>query len=88
MGKLKDRMEMDMLLAQWKLWDEQLEQLQNKIEERQSTHRVAAIVATMPGAGAYSSLALASRKKACQNPGPCAWAHCSRTHACILSHLL
>ena len=56
-----DRMEMDMLLSQWKLWDEQLEQLQKKIEARQRTNRVAAIVATMPGAGAYSSLALASR---------------------------
>jgi len=56
-----DRMEMDLLLAQWKLWESQLEQLDEKIRERQSTDATAAIVATMPGAGAYSSLALASR---------------------------
>ena len=56
-----ERMEMNMLLAQWKLWNEQLEQLQKKIEQRQRIHPIAPIVASMPGAGAYSSLALASR---------------------------
>jgi transposase len=56
-----DRLEMDQLLAQWELWDAQLEQLQQRIQERQRTNKTAAIVATMPGAGAYSSLALASR---------------------------
>jgi transposase len=56
-----DRLEMDQLLAQWKLWDTQLEELEKKIQQRQRTDRTATIVATMPGAGAYSSLALASR---------------------------
>lgn len=56
-----DRLEMDLLLAQWDLWDSQLEQLDGKIQERQSTCPMAAIVASMPGAGAYSSLTLASR---------------------------
>lgn len=56
-----DRMEMDMLLAQWDLWDEQLEQLQEKIEQRKQAHPTARLVASMPGAGAYGSLALASR---------------------------
>ena len=52
---------MDLLLAQWELWDAQLEKLDQTIREHQSTDPIAAIVATMPGAGAYSSLALASR---------------------------
>lgn len=56
-----DRLEMDQLLAQWGLWEAQLEQLQEKIQERQRTDETAAVIATMPGAGAYSSLALASR---------------------------
>ncbi len=56
-----ERMEMDMLLQQWNLWEEQLQQLQTKIEQRQRIHPTAPIVASMPGAGAYSSLALASR---------------------------
>ena len=33
-----------------------------KIQQRQSTNQTATIVASMPGAAAYSSLALASRK--------------------------
>ena len=56
-----DRMEMDLLLAQWELWDTQLAALEKKLEERQAADKKAAIVATMPGAGAYSSLALTSR---------------------------
>ncbi len=56
-----DPLGMDQLLAQWDLWDEQLLELENKIKERQRKHPVAAIVATMPGAGAYSSLVLACR---------------------------
>lgn len=56
-----DRMEMDLLLAQWELWDSQLAELEKKLEQRQAADKKAAIVATMPGAGAYSSLALASR---------------------------
>ena len=36
-------------------------ELENKIKKRQRKHPMAAIVATMPGAGAYSSLVLACR---------------------------
>ena len=56
-----DRLEMDQLLAQWELWETQLAALRKKIEVRQREHATAAIVASCPGAGAYSSLALASR---------------------------
>jgi transposase len=56
-----DRMEMDLLLEQWKLWDEQIERLEAEIKRRQSQRETAAIVATIPGCAAYSSLALASR---------------------------
>jgi transposase len=60
LGKV-DRLEMDQLLAQWKLWDEQIQVLDSEIQNRQAKNSTAAIVATIPGCGAYSSLALASR---------------------------
>jgi transposase len=56
-----DRLELAQLLAQWELWDKQLEELETKIRERQAENPTAAIVATIPGAGAYGSLALACR---------------------------
>jgi transposase len=56
-----DRLEMDLLLAQWELWEGQLAAVEKRIEARQREHATAPIVATMPGAGAFSSLALASR---------------------------
>jgi transposase len=56
-----DRMEMDMLLRQWELYDEQLKQINAEIRKRQANHQKATILATLPGASAYSSLALASR---------------------------
>jgi len=56
-----DRLEMDQLLAQWDLWDDQLEAIEKRIDESQAKHPVARIVRSMPGAGTYSSLALASR---------------------------
>jgi transposase len=52
---------MDLLLAQWAMWDEQLAAIGQRITQRQRVHPTAAIVATMPGAGAAGSLALASR---------------------------
>jgi transposase len=58
---LIDRREMDQLLAQWKLEDEQVEQVEAEIRRRQAENPVAALIATIPGAGAYGSLALASR---------------------------
>jgi transposase len=56
-----DRLELDLLLAQWKVWDEQLTAVEQKIAERQRANATAAIVATMPSAGSSGSLALACR---------------------------
>jgi transposase len=56
-----DRLEMDLLLAQWKAWDEQTKTLDDAIRKRQTAHKTAAVVASIPGCGAYSSLALAAR---------------------------
>jgi transposase len=56
-----DRLELNLLLAQWAVWDEQLRAIDERITERQQVHPLAPIVATMPGAGASGSLALASR---------------------------
>ena len=56
-----DRLELDQFLAQWNLWNEQIETLEAEIQKRQVQSETAAVVATIPGCGAYSSLALASR---------------------------
>jgi transposase len=56
-----DRLEMDQLLVQWQLWDEQIEKVEAEIQKRQAQSKTAAVLATIPGCGAYSSLALASR---------------------------
>jgi transposase len=56
-----DRLEMDLLLSQWTLWDEQLAGVEGKIEARHQAHPTAAVVATMPGAGTSGSLGLAAR---------------------------
>jgi len=56
-----DRLEKDLLLAQWKLWDDQLARLELEIEKRQAKNAMAAVLATIPGCAAYGSLALASR---------------------------
>jgi transposase len=56
-----DRMEMDQLLVQWKLWDEQIVKVETEIVNRQAQSKTAAILATIPGCAAYASLALASR---------------------------
>jgi len=66
-----DRMEMDQLLIQWKLWDEQMEAVETEIRQRQPKSKTAAILATIPGCGPYSSLALASRIDPIERfPGP------------------
>lgn len=62
-----DRLELDQLLAQWELWDAQIAKLDAKIQKRQRQHKTAPILATLPGASAYSSLALASRIGAIEN---------------------
>jgi transposase len=56
-----DRLQMDLLLAQWKLWDEQIQRLEAEIIRSQAKNKTAAVIATVPGCRAYSSLALASR---------------------------
>ena len=56
-----DRLEMDQLLAQWKLWDEQIKKIEAEIVNRHAESKTAALLVTIPGAGAYGSLALASR---------------------------
>ncbi len=56
-----DRLELDQLMAQWELWDTQCKELEAKIRQRQAESKTAAILATIPGAGAYGSLALACR---------------------------
>jgi transposase len=60
LGKI-DRMEMDQLLAQWELWNTELEEVELQIKQRQAEHPTALLVASMPGGGAYTSLTLASR---------------------------
>ena len=56
-----DRLEMDNLLAQWRLWDAQIETLEAQLKQRQAENKTALLIGTIPGCGAYSSLALASR---------------------------
>jgi transposase len=56
-----DRLELDCLLAQWELWDRQIQSLDNRIRPQQAQHATAAIVASLPGTSAYSSLAIGSR---------------------------
>lgn len=56
-----DRLEMDQLLAQCKLYQEQLDRMEAEIVKRQPKNKAACILATIPGAASYSSLALASR---------------------------
>ncbi|HWT80584.1 MAG TPA: transposase, partial [Candidatus Methylomirabilis sp.] len=56
-----DRLEMDQLLARWKLEDEQIKKADAEIRQRQAQNETALLLATIPGCGAYSSLALASR---------------------------
>ncbi len=56
-----DRLEMDLFLTQWKQWDAQIKRLDKEITSRQAQSKTAAILATIPGCAAYSSLALASR---------------------------
>jgi transposase len=56
-----DRLEMGLLLEQWLLWDRQCEQIDEQIKSQQKRHAGAMLLATVPGCGAFNSLALASR---------------------------
>jgi transposase len=56
-----DRLEMDLLLDQWALWDKQGARLDEQVKVQQQQHAAALVLATAPGCGAFSSLALACR---------------------------
>lgn len=56
-----DRLELNGLLDAWQLCELQLADVEAQIAERQPQDPQAVIVASIPGAGAYSSLGLASR---------------------------
>ena len=62
-----DRLEMDMLLAEWTKWDEQIAKVDATIIERANqvdpgkTHSPTQILMTAPGVSYYSGLTLASR---------------------------
>ena len=62
-----DRLEMDMLLEEWKIWDEQIGKVDEKIADRASHIESGKILSptqilmTAPGVSYYSGLTLASR---------------------------
>jgi transposase len=56
-----DRLEMDLLLQQWTLVNQQLEQVQEEIKQRQMRHEVAILLASIPGMSYFNSLAVACR---------------------------
>ena len=56
-----DRLTMDHLLAQWKLWDQQLAELDKQIAERCEHNVAAQLLGSITGRAGFSSLALASR---------------------------
>lgn len=56
-----DRLEMEQLLEQWKMWDRQIDQLDGLIAQRFKNSKSAQMLSTVPGGGAYSTLAIASR---------------------------
>lgn len=56
-----DRLEMNLLLDRWKLWDKQLVTLEKRLHVLQETHCLGALLSTIPGLGGYSGLAIACR---------------------------
>jgi transposase len=56
-----DRVEMDILLREWDAVDEHIKRVSAQIKEQQAGSKAATIVASMPGMGCYSSLAVGSR---------------------------
>jgi transposase len=56
-----DRLSLDLLIAQWKLWEEQLAQVEQQIEQACANDANAALIGTAPGGGSFTSLTLASR---------------------------
>jgi transposase len=60
LGEL-ERLELNQLLARWKGLEPEREELQAQIRQRQQRNVMAALIATIPGMAAYTSLALACR---------------------------
>jgi transposase len=56
-----DRLEMNLLLPQWAMFDGQLEVVEAKIAERAAADEQAKLLESMPGMGHYSAVAIASR---------------------------
>lgn len=56
-----DHLELDHLLAQWKLWDEQLTVLKERVRQRAARHPHSLVIGTILGRPGYCSLALACR---------------------------
>jgi transposase len=56
-----DRLELNLLLPQWKLLDEQLEAVEAKIAERAAADERVKLLESVPGMGHYSAVAIASR---------------------------
>ena len=56
-----DRLAMDQLLVQWKLWEEQLVAVNHRIAERFRANRDAQLLATMPGVSMFIAVAIACR---------------------------
>jgi len=56
-----DRLELDQCLAQWALIEAQKKQIDQRIASRQEQDAQAQLLATLPGASTYSSLALSCR---------------------------
>ena len=56
-----DRLEMNLLLPQWALFDEQLEAVEAKIAERAAADERVKLLESVPGLGHYSAVAIAAR---------------------------
>jgi transposase len=56
-----DRLALDQLLVQWRLWEEQIVAADVRIGERFQVNRDAQLLATIPGMSAYVALAIACR---------------------------
>ena len=55
-----DRLEMDQLRAQWKLWNQQMDQAEEQIAERFHDNPNAVLLSYIPGISCYSALTIAS----------------------------
>lgn len=56
-----DRLELDQLLERWPILQTQLAALEGKIKERLAAHPDAALLTSLPGAGAFTALGLVCR---------------------------